>query len=53
MRRRDFFAAAGAGLVGAGVSVAATGQETVARGDAAAGDYASVVARARNLSSAP
>jgi glucans biosynthesis protein len=53
MRRRDFFAAASAGLVGAGVSVAAVGQTTPAPQASDAGDYASVVARARDLSSRP
>jgi periplasmic glucans biosynthesis protein len=51
MKRREFFAAAaGAGLLGAGASVAALAQESAGSGG---GDYASVVARARELSARP
>ena len=52
MQRRDFFAAAGAGLMGAGASVAAIGQEAAPVQEPAPGSYAAVVARARELSKA-
>ena len=53
MRRRDFFAGAGAGVFGAGASIAAIGQEPVAAGGPDAGSYAEVVARAKELAAAP
>ncbi|HET7410414.1 MAG TPA: glucan biosynthesis protein G [Paracoccaceae bacterium] len=53
MRRRDFFAAAGAGIVGAGASVAAMGQEPLTSHNPDAGSYGSVVAQARELAAAP
>jgi glucans biosynthesis protein len=53
MQRRDFFAAAGAGLAGAGVPFAALAQEASAPEGPEPGSYAWVVAQARELSAAP
>jgi periplasmic glucans biosynthesis protein len=53
MQRREFFVAAGAGLVGAGTPVAALGQEQAPPAQPSPGSYADVVARARELSAAP
>ncbi len=56
MRRRDFFAAAGTGLLGVGVAAAASGEEAPAAppppAPPAPGSYADVVARAHDLSKA-
>jgi periplasmic glucans biosynthesis protein len=49
MQRREFFAAAGAGFLGAGASVA-LGQEATPDGQSASGGFADIVARARALS---
>ena len=53
MQRRDFFAAAGAGLLGAGASAAALGQEPTTPAAPSPGDYMEIVARARELSTKP
>jgi periplasmic glucans biosynthesis protein len=53
MQRRDFFAAAGASLLGAGTSVAALGQDATAAPQPDPGSYADVVARARELATIP
>ena len=53
MQRREFFAAAGAGLLGAAAPAAALGQEAAAPATPTPGEYAFVVAKARELSAAP
>ncbi len=53
MQRRDFFATASAGLLGAAAAVPALGQESFPRPAPTAGGYESVVERAKDLSSRP
>jgi glucans biosynthesis protein len=53
MKRRDFFAAAGAGVLGAGAAATALGEEAAVPQGPKPGEYAAVVARARELSKAP
>ena len=53
MNRRDLFAAAGAGLVGAGASVAALAEDAAAAAAPAEGSFPAVVSRARELSKKP
>lgn len=53
MQRRDFFAAAGAGLIGASSSIAAAEGASLEPEELSIAQYGSVVARARKLSETP